>query len=145
MHFFSVGTKKNRLFIFFKATPSFQETSGTLVSLSDITVIKWENNKDIVSCITYYVIVFKRLFGKLLGLNRDKEFTKQYFSASYHPKYKWHHDKIIMKTKSFQNDLSIWGTLLLDMVLIKAISFFLEAEWDVAFPTLNERVVLKFN
>ena len=76
------------MYIFFKATPSFLETSRTLVSLSDITVIKSENNKDIVSCITCYVIVFKRLFRKLLGLNRDIEYTKQYFSASHHPEYK---------------------------------------------------------
>ena len=43
---------------------------------------------DIVSCITCYVIVFKRLFRKLLGLNRDIEYTKQYFSALHHPEYK---------------------------------------------------------
>ena len=43
---------------------------------------------DIVSCIKCYVIVFKRLFRKLLGLNRDIEYTKQYFSASHHPEYK---------------------------------------------------------
>ena len=62
-------------------------------------VIKWKNNKDIVSCITGYVIVFKRLFCKLLGLNRDMDYTKQYFSVSYHSEYKWHHNKIIIKTK----------------------------------------------
>ena len=31
------------------------------------------------------------------------------------------------------------------MVFIKAISFFLEAEWEVTFHTSNERAVLKFN
>ena len=58
------------------------------MSLSDITVIKLENKKEIVSCITCYVITFKRLFRKLLGLNSDIEYTKQYFSVSHHPEYK---------------------------------------------------------
>ena len=51
-------------------------------------VIKRENNKDIASCITCYVIVFKRLFKKLLGLNTDIEYTKQFFSVSHHPEHK---------------------------------------------------------
>ena len=33
----------------------------------------------------------------------------------------------------------------MDMVFIKAIYLFLEAEWNVTFHTSNERAVLKFN
>ena len=58
------------------------------MSLLNIMVIKRENNKDIASCITCYVVVFKRLFKKLLGLNTDIEYTKQYFSVSHHPEHK---------------------------------------------------------
>ena len=45
------------------------------------------------------MIVFKRLFSKLLGLNRDIDYRKQYFSASHHSEYKWRHNKIIVKSK----------------------------------------------
>ena len=112
------------IFIFFKATPSFLETSRTLVFLSDITVIKWENNKDIVSCITCYVTVFKRLFRKLLGLNRAIEYTEQSFYASHHPEYKWSHNKIIMKTKILSKQYQYLRYVTVECGVIKS-NFFL--------------------
>ena len=45
------------------------------------------------------MIVFKTLIRKLLGLNKDIEYTKQFFTASHHPENKWRHNKVIMKTK----------------------------------------------